>query len=65
MICLRHKDSLNYASREIRSDELTKINASEIGIITIIIARKILLRKALNEGVINVKLKPILIMIIA
>jgi hypothetical protein len=47
------------------SEELTKINANEIGITTIIIARKILLRKALKEGVIYLKLKPILILIIA
>ena len=35
------------------SDELTKTNAAEIGTITIITAKKILLKKALNDGVIN------------
>jgi hypothetical protein len=50
---------LGYYPRTILSDELTKINASEIGTTTIITARKILLRKALNEGVIYLKLKPI------
>jgi hypothetical protein len=39
------------------SEELTKTNASEIGITTIITARNILLRKALNEGVIYLKFK--------
>ena len=38
--------------RIILSDELTNTNAAEIGIITIITARKTLLKKALNEGVI-------------
>jgi hypothetical protein len=51
---------LGYYPRTILSDELTKINASEIGTTTIITARKILLRKALNEGVIYLNLKPIL-----
>jgi hypothetical protein len=35
------------------SDELTKTRAAEIGITTIITAKKILLRKAPNEGVIK------------
>ena len=37
----------------ILSDLLTNVKASVIGIITIITAKKILLKKALNEGVIN------------
>jgi|TARA_B100001540_G_C15455633_1_gene483175 hypothetical protein len=35
------------------SDELTNTRAAAIGTITITTARKILLRKALSEGVIN------------
>jgi len=38
------------------SELLTNTNAAEIGITTIITAKKILLRNALNEGVINLKL---------
>ena len=38
--------------RTILSDELTKINASEIGITTITTAKITLLKNALNEGVI-------------
>jgi hypothetical protein len=38
------------------SEELTKTNAAEIGIITITTARKILLKKALNDGVILISL---------
>ena len=37
----------------ILSDELTNTRAAEIGTITITTAKKTLLRKALNEGVIN------------
>jgi len=36
----------------ILSEELTNTNAAEIGITTIITAKKTLLRNALNEGVI-------------
>jgi len=39
--------------RTILSDELTNTSAAEIGTITIITAKKMLLRKALSEGVIN------------
>ena len=39
--------------RIILSDELTNIRAAEIGTITIITAKKMLLRKALSEGVIE------------
>ena len=42
----------NY-ERIILSDELTNTSAAAIGTITITTAKKILLRKALNEGVIN------------
>ena len=38
------------------SDELTNTSAAEIGIITITTAKKMLLKKALNEGVINLTL---------
>ena len=37
----------------ILSEELTNTKAAEIGTITIITARKTLLKKALNDGVIN------------
>jgi|TARA_B100000683_G_scaffold80076_1_gene79008 hypothetical protein len=37
----------------ILSDELTNTRAAAIGTITITTAKKTLLRKALNEGVIN------------
>ena len=41
-----------YYPRIILSDELTNTKAAEIGITTIITARKTLLRNALNDGVI-------------
>ena len=44
----------NY-ERIILSDELTNTSAAAIGTITITTAKKILLRKALNEGVINLQ----------
>jgi hypothetical protein len=45
-----------FYERTILSDELTKINAAVIGNTTIIVARKILLKKALNEGVIVIEI---------
>ena len=48
----------------ILSEELTNTKAAEIGIITIITARKILLKKALNDGVINRTLNHKILMII-
>jgi len=44
---------LFFYPRTIRSELLTKTKAIVIGITTTTTARKILLKKALNEGVIN------------
>lgn len=43
----------------ILSDELTKTKAAAIGTITITTAKNTLLKKALNEGVINLIFYPI------